>query len=93
MKNNLRELTSSAGRVAIDLHGHLPAAGRRPVTAAVGLALLLPGILMLVLPGPGLLLVALGLAVLALEFSWVRRLLSAAGRRVARAGSSRESTG
>ena len=93
MKNNLRELTSAAGRLAIDLHGHLPSAARRPLTAAVGLALLLPGILMLVLPGPGLLLVALGLAVLALEFSWVRRLLSATRRRVERAGSSREPAG
>lgn len=43
--------------------------------AIVGSALVAVGILLLVLPGPGLLLIAAGLAVLATEFAWARALL------------------
>src|SRR5918999_6449599 len=35
----------------------------------------LAGLAMLVLPGPGLLVIALGLGILALEFAWAERLL------------------
>ncbi len=38
--------------------------------------MLLAGLIMLVTPGPGWLTIALGLAVLAAEFVWARRLLS-----------------
>jgi uncharacterized protein (TIGR02611 family) len=41
----------------------------------VGLALLAVGVVLLVLPGPGLLVIAAGLALLATEFAWARRLL------------------
>jgi uncharacterized protein (TIGR02611 family) len=41
-----------------------------------GLTLLLAGLIMLVTPGPGWLTIALGLAVLAAEFVWARRLLN-----------------
>ncbi len=41
----------------------------------IGFTLLLVGIVMLVTPGPGWLIIALGLAVLAAEFVWARRLL------------------
>ena len=43
-------------------------------TAAGGL-LLIAGIAMLALPGPGWLTIAAGLALLATEFAWARRLL------------------
>src|SRR5438094_9873894 len=49
---------------------------RRVVVAIVGGVLLLVGIALLVLPGPGLLVIAAGVAVLSLEFAWAQRLLS-----------------
>ncbi len=54
----------------------------RFVFAAAGLAVLLAGIAMLVLPGPGLLVSAAGLAMLALEFAWAERLLARAAARL-----------
>ena len=48
---------------------------RRLLVSAGGGLLLVAGAAMLVLPGPGLLVVAAGLALLATEFLWARRLL------------------
>ena len=63
---------------------------RVPV-AFVGFAVLLLGIALLVLPGPGWLLIVFGLGLLALEFAWAERILvravdrlEAAKRRAAR---------
>jgi uncharacterized protein (TIGR02611 family) len=42
---------------------------------AFGFLVVLAGVAMLVLPGPGLLVIALGLGILALEFAWAERLL------------------
>jgi len=42
----------------------------------MGFTLLAAGIIMLVTPGPGWLTIALGLALLAAEFVWARRLLN-----------------
>lgn len=41
-----------------------------------GFALLIAGIAMLALPGPGWLTIAAGLALLATEFAWAERLLN-----------------
>ncbi len=41
----------------------------------IGFTLLLAGLVMIVTPGPGWLTIVLGLAVLAAEFVWARRLL------------------
>jgi uncharacterized protein (TIGR02611 family) len=43
--------------------------------AVVGFTIVVVGIAMLVLPGPGLLVMAVGLAMLALEFTWAERIL------------------
>jgi uncharacterized protein (TIGR02611 family) len=48
---------------------------RRIGVLVVGLALLAVGAALLVLPGPGLLVIVGGLALLATEFAWARRLL------------------
>lgn len=40
-----------------------------------GISAVLAGLILLVLPGPGLLLIAIGLYFLALEFDWAERLL------------------
>ncbi|WP_457206489.1 PGPGW domain-containing protein [Nocardioides sp. P5_C9_2] len=46
----------------------------------VGPLLLVAGVAMLVLPGPGLVVMALGAALLALEYEWARRVLLSCGR-------------
>lgn len=57
---------------------------RRVAVTLVGAALLLAGAVMLVTPGPGLLVVIAGLAVLASEYVWAQRALEAAHRRAVR---------
>jgi uncharacterized protein (TIGR02611 family) len=59
---------------------------KRIVVLVVGLALVVGGIAMLVLPGPGLLVVIAGLAVLASEFAWAEFLLDKAKEQASRAG-------
>ena len=51
---------------------------KRIAVAVIGLALVLVGLAMFVLPGPGILVVIIGLAVLATEFVWAERLLDKA---------------
>lgn len=48
----------------------------RVARIGAGFALLLTGIVMLVLPGPGWLTIAAGLAVLATEYTWAARWLN-----------------
>jgi hypothetical protein len=48
---------------------------RRIVVGVVGVTLLIVGVIMIVAPGPALVVIPLGLAVLASEFVWARRLL------------------
>jgi uncharacterized protein (TIGR02611 family) len=57
----------------------------RAVVVKVGVTVLGPlvvlaGVAMLVLPGPGLVVMALGAALLALEYDWARRALLTCGR-------------
>jgi uncharacterized protein (TIGR02611 family) len=52
--------------------------GRRIGIAAVGGFLVIAGIALLVLPGPGWLVIFLGLGILATEFVWAERLLNKA---------------
>ena len=50
----------------------------RVVFADTGLVVLLGGLAMLVLPGPGMLVTVIGLSMLALELAWAERLLGKA---------------
>jgi uncharacterized protein (TIGR02611 family) len=57
----------------------------RAVAVRVGVTLggplvILAGVAMLVLPGPGLVVIVLGVALLALEYEWARGLLAWGGR-------------
>ena len=54
----------------------IPTPLRRVVVLIVGGAILLTGLVMLVTPGPGLVVILVGLATLASEFPWARRLLT-----------------
>ena len=59
--------------------------GKRIAVSVVGLVLLLLGLVMMVLPGPGLLFVIAGLAVLATEYVWAQRMLNYAKRKAEQA--------
>lgn len=48
---------------------------RRVIISVVGVTIVLLGIVMLVTPGPGLLVIPAGLAILGLEFAWARAWL------------------
>jgi tellurite resistance protein TerC len=48
---------------------------RRIVVAVIGGTILLGGIIMIVTPGPGVVVIVLGLAILAVEFAWARHWL------------------
>lgn len=73
----------------MDLHS--PAAWMRVIARnakrlfvfVVGLTILLAGVAMLALPGPGVLVILVGLFVLASEFAWAERVLDATTSRAA----------
>lgn len=48
---------------------------RKMIVLVVGVSVILVGIVMLVVPGPGTVVIPAGLAILATEFIWARRLL------------------
>lgn len=56
----------------------------RTIVAVVGASLALLGLVLVPLPGPGWLVVFLGLAVLGTEFAWARRLAAVMKRLLAR---------
>jgi hypothetical protein len=56
---------------------------KKIVVAVLGSTVLLVGVALLVLPGPGLLIIAAGLAILASEFIWARHALRKARGAVA----------
>jgi tellurite resistance protein TerC len=58
---------------------------RKVGVAVVGFSVLAVGVALIVLPGPAILVIPLGLAILAKEFPWAQRLLDRAkalGRRL-----------
>lgn len=59
---------------------------RRAVVAVIGFTVLLIGLAMVVLPGPAVVVIPLGLAILATEFVWAKRLLEKARATIARKG-------
>jgi len=59
---------------------------RRIVIAVIGGTILLGGIIMLVTPGPGVAIVLLGLAILAIEFTWAKLWLGKVRHSVTPAG-------
>jgi tellurite resistance protein TerC len=48
---------------------------RRVIVSVVGVTVVLIGIALLVLPGPAFVVIPVGLAILATEYAWARRLL------------------
>jgi uncharacterized protein (TIGR02611 family) len=60
--------------------GPLRAIAVKVLVTVGGPLVVLAGIAMLVLPGPGLVVIALGFALLAVEYEWARGLLALLGR-------------
>ncbi|TMG26605.1 MAG: hypothetical protein E6H93_14970 [Chloroflexi bacterium] len=58
---------------------------RRVLVFVIGMTLLFVGIVMLVLPGPGILVILIALALLATEFAWANSLLQRAKHHASRA--------
>ena len=61
---------------------------KRLVVAVIGITILVIGIAMIVLPGPAIMVIPVGLGILATEFAWARRLLLIARERIQRYTSS-----
>ncbi len=59
---------------------------RRVAVAVVGSSVLLIGIIMLVTPGPALIVIPVGLAILAIEFVWARHWLKKIRKMISRSG-------
>jgi tellurite resistance protein TerC len=53
----------------------MPKPIRQVLAASVGVTVLMIGVALLVLPGPGIVVILVGLAILATEFSWAQRRL------------------
>lgn len=70
-------------RKAIDLTYK---AARRVVIGVVGATVVLIGAIMLVTPGPGLVVIPVGLAILSLEFAWARHWLRKVRESISRQG-------
>ena len=51
-------------------------AARRIVIGVVGTTVLLVGVIMLVTPGPAIVVIPVGLAILSIEFAWARHWLT-----------------
>ncbi|MGH2759593.1 MAG: PGPGW domain-containing protein [Actinomycetota bacterium] len=64
-----------------DVIGWVGANGKRIAVSIVGFALVAIGLVLLVLPGPGILVVLAGLAVLATQYAWARRALDEVKKR------------
>jgi uncharacterized protein (TIGR02611 family) len=54
---------------------------RRIIVGTLGASILIVGVLMLVLPGPAVVVIPVGLAFLATEFVWARKLLQSFKRK------------
>ena len=54
----------------------------RAIIIVIGSTVLLAGVAMLVLPGPGMLVIVAALAILASEFAWARHLLRRVRREI-----------
>lgn len=60
------------------------AQAKRLIVVVFGFTILAAGIAMIVLPGPAIVVIPIGLAILATEFVWARKLLDRVKERIAR---------
>ncbi len=79
------EVVETAAEAAIRQKRTAAQHAKRVAIFVVGMAVMIAGIVMLVLPGPGLLVIIAGLSILAIEFAWAQRLRDQAKDRAAAA--------
>ena len=60
------------------------AQAKRLIVIVVGFTVLVAGIAMILLPGPAVVVIPIGLAILATEFIWARKLLDTVKERIER---------
>jgi tellurite resistance protein TerC len=60
------------------------AQAKRVIVIVTGFTILIVGVAMIVLPGPAVLVIPMGLAILASEFVWARKLLDKVKERIER---------
>lgn len=65
---------------------------RRLIVFILGMSVMMVGFIMLVTPGPGLIVIPLGLAILATEFVWAKCILHALKERLVNSGGDDKST-
>jgi uncharacterized protein (TIGR02611 family) len=85
MSNSVTNLSRATRSEIERIAGYGIRQARRFVILVVGSTVLLIGISMAVLPGPAFVVIPTGLAVLAVEFAWARRLMDKARRAMLRA--------
>jgi tellurite resistance protein TerC len=56
-------------------HYQVPQGVRKVVIAVIGTTVLLSGVALIILPGPAFIAIPIGLAILASEFIWARRVV------------------
>jgi uncharacterized protein (TIGR02611 family) len=67
--------------------------GKRLIVAIIGFTVLAVGIAMIVLPGPAILVIPLGLSILATEFVWAKKFLEKVKSKLKRTDSSLNRSG
>ena len=67
--------------------------GRRIAVAVIGTSILLVGVVMLITPGPAIVVIPVGLAILGLEFAWARHWLAKLRRTISDQTARMRSTG
>jgi uncharacterized protein (TIGR02611 family) len=63
------------GKVARSKFGQLPPLVRKTIVGVIGGTIVLIGVAMILLPGPALIVIPIGLGILATEFVWARRVV------------------
>ncbi|HYJ04029.1 MAG TPA: PGPGW domain-containing protein [Chthoniobacterales bacterium] len=63
----------------------IPRPLRKPIVAVIGSTIFLIGVAMIVLPGPAIIVIPVGLGILATEFAWARRAIRRARVMIAKA--------
>lgn len=75
----LRDWDTGTGWAPLEVvWGFIKRNGKRVAVTIAGFAVLLAGVAMLVLPGPGVVVILAGLAILSTEYVWAQRLLNKA---------------
>jgi len=66
---------------------------RRLIVIVIGFTVLLAGIVMVVMPGPAVIVIPVGLTILATEFLWAKTLLDSLKERIQRLKTTKRTSG